>query len=447
MKLSRQPIFFAALLLALGSLGTSTAFSQTQSDSLLAAYIHESWSAHPDLQSMQSMAAAESSRTQMSRAWMNPEVRFGLMNVPQTFNTHADPMTMYQIGVMQQVPFPGKLRASGEAGRARTEAAVAGLQAGREQMVRMVSMAYYDLAAALAVRKSLEKGRDLTQQMVDAAAAMVSSGTGSQSDIMRSRLELEQWQIKLISNQADIDRKRADLAYAVGRTDASTLTDPLLRDSLPPALDLDSGLQSISVTGAPDVQRAQFDLNAAAAEHRRARLDYWPDVTVGVTYGIRGYLRTSGVDPMTGLPSATRMRQDNMWSFELSAPVPLFYGNNQRSRVRESAAMQSARESDLAKARLAMEQELRAVYAQWKEAVDAGQVSQTQLVPQAENTWRVSLSEYRAGKINLMSLAQSRMAVVMADMESIMRRADAWSAYQRWFAALGTSNAIPGSDR
>jgi outer membrane protein TolC len=431
---------FAVVLLAAVS-----AHAQMQSDSLLRSYVQESWQSHPDLQSMRAMASAESSRTAMSRAWMNPEARFGLMNIPQSFDAHADPMTMWQIGLMQQVPFPGKLKASSRAGEALTESALATVEAGRYVMADMVAMAYYDLAASLAVRKSLVHGRDLAQQMMEAAAAMVSSGMGSEADIIRSRLEMEQWNIKLVNNQADIDRKRANLAYAVGRSEVATLSDPVLPDSLPPEIDLNSGLQSDAVMNTPELKRAQSDVNSAKADHLRARLDYWPDLNFGVAYGIRGYLRTTGVDPMTQMPAPAHLKQDNMWTFEVSAPLPLFYPGNQRAKVRETSAMQTAREADLSKARLLKEQQLREIYATWQENNDGGHIAQDQLGPQSENTWRVSLTDYRAGKITLMALSEARMAVVMAEMETIMRRADAWVAYRRWFDALGTFNVQTGS--
>ena len=141
------------------------AFAQATPDTLLAQYVRESWARHPSLESMRSTLAAESSRAVMSSAWENPVARVGLMNVPSSFDTHEDPNTMWQIGISQEIPFPGKLSASRNAGRARIHTAVANLEAGRYETSGAVAEAYYDLAAELAVRKSLERGSGLLQQI------------------------------------------------------------------------------------------------------------------------------------------------------------------------------------------------------------------------------------------------------------------------------------------
>jgi outer membrane protein TolC len=438
---SVNPMRIKTFLLTLWVLIATPLFTGTVQgqapDSLLTAYVRESLQNHPDLTGMQAMATAESSRTVMSRAWMNPELSVGLMNSPDNFDLHMDPATMWQIGIMQRVPFPGKLKAAGEAGRARTLAAETGTEAARFDMASMTAMAYYDLAAALSVRRSLEKGKDLLQQMMDAARVMTASGMGSQADLLRARLELEQWNVRLISNQADIDRKRAALAYALGRRDETTLGNPVLPDSLPPTLDLDSALQPSSIDSTPSIRRAHRELEAAAADTRRARLEYWPDVDVMASYGFRGYLRTAMADDATGETGLRRMKQDGMVSIELSAPLPLFYHGNQRARIGEMTAMQSGKEADLAKERLDKERQLRELYARWKETADCCRIAQGKVLPQAEAAWQATLIEYRAGRTSFMALSEARMSVVMAEMELLMHRADAWASYRQWLSALG----------
>lgn len=389
------------------------------------------------------MVAAENSRTSMSRAWMNPELRGALMNIPQNLDAHMDPMTMWQIGVMQQIPFPGKLSASSEAGEARTQSANANLENSRNQMASMVAMTYFDLAAALVTRRALERGRDLTLQIVDAAALKISSSTGSQSDLLRARIEVEQWNAKLVSNTADIETKRANLAYAVGRADVSSLRDPSLPDSLPSDSLLESGLSKTAIDLTPAVRRAKFDSIAAASEAYRAKLDYWPDLTVGLTYGIRGYLKTTGMSPTTGENVAGRDKQDNMISVELTAPVPVFYRNNQRARVKELEAMKRSRADDYERTVLAKQQELRTIFAQWKDRSDRIRINRS-VSQETEAAWRATLTDYVAGAVPFMNLSEARMNVVMAQMESIMLRADGWGIYWRWRAALGmTTQTIP----
>ena len=412
-------------------------FAQTAADSLLASYVHEAWQSHPDLEAMRAMVTAESSRTVMSRAWMNPEFRAGLMNAPTDFDLNKDPMTMFQIGAMQQIPFPGKRGAASQAGEARTGAAGARVRTSEFDMAEMVAMAYYDLAAALATRQSLERGLELTETMTQSAAAMLSSGMGSQADVLRARLETEQWNQRLVSNQAMIDRKRAALAYAVGRNDVQSLIDPILPDDLPDLPDLPAALTVESLNETPEVQQALQQTRAANADVRRARLGYWPDLSVGLAYGIRGDLKTEGRDPHTGAPAEEVMDQDNMITMEVAIPLPLFYRGNQRAEVSERRAMQRGAEQDVARTRLAKIQELRELHALLQEKLANHRIAADTVLPQAEDTWRATILDYRAAKLPFMTLAEARMSVVMTEMDAIMLRAEAWATYYRWQAALG----------
>ena len=429
----KTALFLLAIVLC-----SAAGFSQSAApDSVLAAYVQESWKSHPDVASMRAMIAAEESRTKMNSAWMNPGVSFGLMNVPQSFDTHMDPFTMWQIGLMQEFPIPGKLGASEKAGALRTRAAEATVEETQYQMSSMVAMAYYDLAATLAVAKVLLRGKDLAQQMGDAAGVMVSTGLGTHSEVLRARLEFETWNVRITNNQADITRKRAALAYALGREDPATIADPILPDSLPPEIALEAALQSDSLLATPSLKRLSFEAQATHADVRRARLDYWPNVTLGLTYGLRGYLRSMSTDQMTGITTVSKIKQDPMISLELSAPLPLFYKGNQQAKVSELSAMQHSREAELAKVRLAKQQELRDLAAKGQQDRDNFRTAQENIVPQAEDAWQAMLIDYRAAKVPFASLAEARMKVVMAQMDAIMYKADGWAVYRQWQAALG----------
>jgi outer membrane protein, heavy metal efflux system len=395
---------------------------------------------------MHAMIAVENARTRMGSAWMNPEFRFGLMNVPSNFNTHMDPNTMWQIGLAQQIPFPGKLRASQRTGEFRTQAAAASYDEARYRMAGMVAESYYDLAAAIKIRQLLHQGASLAADMTAAASAQLAAGMGTQSEVLRSRVEEENWNVKLANNLADIERKRAALAYAVGRTGPTILTDPVLPDSLPPDIITDAVLDSVTLAATPSMKRAALDAAAARADVNQARLDYYPDVEVMASVGIRGYLRVSGQNPHTGEPFSGRVPQDKMVSLEVSAPLPLYFRGNQSAKVDELRAMQHGRELDLARARLEKQQELLELAARWKQSVDCCRIEQGKVVPQVRDTWRAMLNDYRSGKASFASLADAQMKLVMAEMDVIMHKADGWIAYRQWQAALGESDFISGEN-
>jgi cobalt-zinc-cadmium efflux system outer membrane protein len=443
-KLARNTVQVSCCLALLLCLTATALPAQPASDTLLTSYILESLRNHPDIQSMRSMVDAQRSRTEMSRGWMNPELRVGLMNISETFDTHVDPMTMWQIGVMQRLPFPGKLKTSGEANEAKTRASIADVQAAEQDMVAMVTMKYYELAGLLEVRKALQYGQDLTQQMVAASSAMYSSGNGSQADVIGAQVETKDWETRLISNQAEIDRKRADLAYAIGRSTPDGLIDPVMptnAPSPPPAVD------STMVDTIPTVRSSELQAEAARWEVKRAKLDYWPDLNLMLGYGLRSYVRQMKLDEATGQMKWVHADVDNMVSIELSGSVPLFYRGNQKARIHEMSAMQRSKEEQAQAVRLEKIRLLRDIQAQWTDRLNRLDVVSHSIVPDAELAWQAGLADYQGGKIPFTTLSQARLKLVMSQMNEAMLRADAWALQGEWNAILENTTAEIGNER
>ncbi len=68
--------------------------------------------ANPSLKSFENRWKASGAVVPQAGAWMDPVVRFSLMNLPSTtYAFDEEPMTGKQLTLMQRVPFPGKLSA------------------------------------------------------------------------------------------------------------------------------------------------------------------------------------------------------------------------------------------------------------------------------------------------------------------------------------------------
>jgi outer membrane protein TolC len=403
----------------------------------LSSYIHRSLATHPDLMSMRAMVAAESSRAVMARSWMNPDLNLGLMDVPNNFKFNQDPATAFEIGVMQHVPFTGKLKSAGAAADARIAAASLDLETARQQMAAMVAMNYYDLAALVQIDSLLNWGRELTEEMKRSAEAMVASGMAAQSDVHRAELERDNWQLKLIANRNDIERGRAALAYAVG---SQIDKAEIWRFRLPPDFTVeDQVITPPNIDASPSVRSAAARFEAADAELARARREWYPDADVMLKYGLKPDLKVAGgTDPMTGspLPPGT-VNQNNMISLGVTVSLPLFSRGNQKAQIAEMQAMRSAAAANLANERLAKMKGLQAIQAAYTGQLERDFYIRRSLIPRAEALFNSALADYQAGKTPFMELTQARMSLVMAKMELTMARAEAWSLCARWRAALG----------
>ena len=396
-------------------LGRATA---APADSLLSAYIAEALQNHPDLASMQSMIAASQNRERMARSWMNPDLTLGVMNLPTSFDFHEEAMTSVDFGFMFRVPFPGKLKSAGETQKAKTLSAQSDFEQGKLNMAAMVKMAYYELAGLNAVKSSLADGARLADDLLKAAQGMTASGLGSQADILRAQLEKDRWQQRCIRNDQEITAARSRLATALGRPSDEGIQDPGVLNE--PAA-LPSVKQILHGLGQPPSLKAQeARVESARQSLTNARLQYFPDVELGVSYGWRDYLKAGA---MGGDPEM-KTSLDDMISVEARIPIPLFAGGNQRAGIQESEAMLRAAQADYESAALKLRDDVRQAYARAQTAWKNYDLIVHSLLPAAQAAFDASLAAYQSGNLPYMSLNEALTQIVMLKMEREMARAD-----------------------
>ncbi len=397
-------------------------------DSLLATYVAEAVSNHPSLTAMQAMVQAESSRVRMASAWMNPELMLGVMSLPTSLSFREEPMTAVQVGFMQQIPFPGKLRSAKEAQEASTTSAAFRLADMKLETVASVKKAYYDLAGDLAVREALLRGKRLNDELVSAARVMHSSGMGSQTDLLKAQWESDRWDHRLIENDARIASSRARLAAAVGRSSLAGWVDPAPLEAIVPA-PLPVNFPEASLEETPMRLAERAEVQARQALVRRAKLDYYPDPAVAFTYGIRGSLE-AGADAMGSSSSLS-----DLLSLEVRIPLPLFYRGNQKAALAENQAMLRGAEARYRSEGLRLQEEVRTVYEELQAAYRTYELIRADLLPRAVEIWKAALVDYQSSRIPFMTVNDALLEVVMQEMDLTMALVDLYKSeadLERW---------------
>jgi len=413
--------------------------SAAESDPLLDSLIGVALSQHPDLESMTQMIEATKAERSMANGWMNPELRLELMDLPENLRYNEDPATAFQIGVSQQIPWKGKRASAGAAVNARLEGERQGLEASRQEMAAMVAMAYYELAALEEEKILLEEGLVRNREMAKSAGWMAGSAMGKLSDMDRAQLEEENWKLKIVAVNGGIKRQRATLSYLTGiDIDTVSLASARLPDGLPSLPVLDSLLLPEVLDSVPVMKEVLAGSMAADNELNSARLDWYPDVELMLSYAIKPDLKTDGGVDHTGqpLPSGTFDQMD-MISVGVAFPLPLWSNGNQRAKISEKQAMKRVAITQIAKTRLQLINEIRQLHASWEEENNCCAFVGETIIGRAESLYRTTLIDYQSGKSSFMELSQARMSLLMAKMELSMSRGRAWNARAMLHAKLG----------
>jgi len=121
----------------------------------------------------------------------DPVLRLGAMNLPvDTFDLDQEAMTQLQVGVVQAVPFPGKLALRREAAEHEAEAAAVSVEEVRLRLERDVRLAWWRLHHLDRALEVVERNQTLMRQLVEVAQAAYRVGKGLQQDVLLAELEL-----------------------------------------------------------------------------------------------------------------------------------------------------------------------------------------------------------------------------------------------------------------
>ena len=170
----------------------------------LKAFIGEAVQANPAVKEKAQMTTASKEAIRSAGALDNPEVMYGLLNVPvNTWALNQQDMTMQELSVSQKFPFPGKRRLRSEVAEEQTQADGFSYQDQINEIRAKVIQGYWNLSLAYASYDITNKDKQMWEQVVQVAETRYGVGQGMQADVLQAQVELGnyldrlfQWQQK-----------------------------------------------------------------------------------------------------------------------------------------------------------------------------------------------------------------------------------------------------------
>jgi outer membrane protein, heavy metal efflux system len=258
-----------------------------------------------------------------------------------------------------------------------------------------------------------EEQMGLAEQMVQAASARFSTGTGNQTDLLRAEVETARLRGANQALRAEVRGMEAMLNATLGRRTDTPI--PVLAnridDSEPPpvAMIIESALAS-----RPELQTGTAEIARAGAEVDVMRSMYRPMAVVRV-----------------GPASDMVMGQGGMVMVGISVPI---WGNKLRAGVAEANAMLQMARADYT----AMQRMVEGDAANARELVAASRESylalRDEVVPRARQAQEPALAAYASGTGSMAAVIDAAQAQWAAEIELLMMEIDlglAWAKLQR----------------
>lgn len=298
------------------------------------------------------------------------------------------------IGISQQIPFPGKLYVRGKAAAHAAAAAREAYRSSRLQLIADVRRAYYMLYFADRAIEITSESRRLLRDFRSIAARKYEAGKVPQQDVLRAQVELANLENELLTLSRTRRTARARLNRLMSYPAAQPLppTAPIHTKNV--AITLEELLVAASAHS-PDIAAARQRLGQSREAATLARLDYFPDITLGYQHT---RISDDGVSPVAN--------GDDSWQLRVGLTIPIWMERLSAGTRAANAKLEASRDALAAThdtTAFRIEESLLRVETEQRLTALFGEV----ILPQARQTLDATISAYRAGTVDFLTFIEN----------------------------------------
>ena len=344
---------------------------------------------HPSLAAARHRAERLAAKAPQERSLPDPTAEIAMGSMAETAAGRVDAMG----GVKQKIPFPGKRREAAAAADSEAAAALAEVGALELKLTVQVHAAWWDLYLAEQTSSLTRESRSLLEAVRDAVDARVSASQASQADQLRISNELTLIDRDLAESAQLAQTARARLNSLLNRPAGSRL--PSASQATIPSAGSLANLLARAQANHPEVAAAEQRANAFRHRLNRAELEKYPDITAGVA---GASVSSSGMSPVSN-------GRDQVYA-TLGINIPLWQ-EPRRAMLREAREGIRETEAMLASTRSDLRYRIEDAWFRAKTSREVADLFQTRLIPDASQTYEVTLTGYSAGTNSFTDLVES----------------------------------------
>ena len=341
---------------------------------------------NPELRASGARVDAAVGRAYQAKQWSNPELELSAEDWPvgggQGF---AD--AKQTIGIAQALPFPGKKSLDRQIGVAGVKLSETELALRRTELVRDVKAGFFRV---LASERLVEVSKQLVvvaESSAEAARKRVDAGAAAYQEQLRAEVQLEQARTELAGFERESAAARHGFATLLGRLDlrGATLIGALAER---PDTRLLGDPAEEQLAQHPSVSGARANLDRAQLEHRRARLEPYPDVKVGVAGG-----RIGATD-------------ESIIQLGFSLPLPIL--DRGKGKRQEARANVNIAEAELHAAQQQLHREWANALKRYRTAAEQVANHRERMLPKATEALRLVQTGFEQGKFGFIDLVDTQ---------------------------------------
>lgn len=405
---------YCLALLGVGVCPINTCLADTRWESTnpsLVDYLEQALAANPQIRAVEQRYQAATHRIPQAAALPDPSLQ--VTHFVESIQTRNGPQERSYM-LSQRLPWFGKLKHQHRAASAEAQAQWHAYQDQQLSLVQRVSQAFFEYAyLGKAIGLTLEN-RDLLQQLEPVVEARVQGGAAI-NELLRLKVEIGKIEDRLQSLQQNRIAQSAQLAELLAIELNAVIPWPDWQAPSPLQVD-PAGLQAAVRANHPRLKAMERRIESANARRERARLERYPDLSLGLNYAQIGDPSVSPVPASAG---------KDAWGVSLSLTLPIWVEKNDAATA-EALAAQRSIESD----RQHRENELLTTLATTLTRLEDAQRRLTlygeELLGLAEQAAANSRAGYEGGQTGMLEVIDSERSLLEFQLQYWRAAADVW---------------------
>jgi cobalt-zinc-cadmium efflux system outer membrane protein len=356
-----------------------------------------------ELRAAEMEAKADRAKAESAGFWPDPMFSVALSNLPtEDLALDRTPMSGIQLNVMQNIPFPGKNHYKRKAADAEADSVEQSYLSKRNTLIERARDAYYDLYLIDRFTEIEETHKTYLDDYSRIAETRYATGEGPIHDVLRGQVEISLKSDELITLGQRREVAACKINVLLGRPPT---------EELPPAGELvlpelaygPEELREMALADNPRIRGDEYLTTRAAASRSLSKLEYVPDITLGVGYRIREEVP---MDPVAG---------EDFWTFSLGFGIPVFSPFKQTHELDAASAALEMNRAKLDNTKYEVMLNVEDLYLQLEEYRLKITLYEDAILPQAEQSLVAALSGYRAGKIDFLTLINAETTLLNSE--------------------------------
>ena len=374
---------------------------------------------HPSINKTYAQLKAIEQKSKQAGLLADPRLVLNTSNLPvNNFSLSQTPMTQVQLGLIQSIPYPGKLSLQAKVAEEQTKAMNTNIDDTKRQLRQLVKHNWWELFYIDQTLQTISESEKLLTELVNAAETKYSVGQGSQQDVLLAHLEISKIEDHKRHTLTLREKIKILLNSLFNRPNASKIyPDNEIKMIFPNLQSLES-LIDIADKHRPELKRVDHEIAAAKNRVSLAEKEKYPDFNVGVIYG-------------------WRKSETDLLNVQLSMNLPFYVDKkiNRKKDQRNSEWLQQRFNKD--EIRNNIIKEIGQAKADYQFATEQFDLLKTRIIPQATQTVDIMLSGYQVNNVDFLDLSRSQINLLNFQLQY-------WRAYANAKQSLAAIEAATG---